>query len=235
MSDRPRRVIAFGVLDTLADLDGMLDAALRDEADLEHEAQRRRLIAAREAAERDLIEALEDWRPYREIFAESLAQAARRVGTPIGPATIARITGRLGALPVHPDAAAALPGLARLGEFALAGSLDPDDLAALAGRLPAAPAHVVGAAVVGAYPPEPDLLLALLHEMELDEDELLFVSARCERELFTAQDLGIEAAFIDRARQGVPEDLEVRWHVPSLDALFRRLSGRRRRRRAPRP
>lgn len=234
MNGPPRRVIAFGVLETLTDLRGMLDASLRDEAGIDGVAQRARLVAMREAAERELVDALDEYRPYREIFAESLAMAARRAGSPIGSGAIARMTDRLGALPVHPDAATALPSLARLADIALVSSLDPDDLAAFADRLAPTPAHTVGAAVVGAYPPEPDLLLALLHEMELDEEELLFVSARCEDELFTAHDLGIDAAFVDRSGRGVPEDLEVRWHVPSLDGLFRRLSGRRRRRRAPR-
>ncbi|RMF70809.1 MAG: hypothetical protein D6738_15255 [Acidobacteria bacterium] len=233
MSGGRRRVIACGVLDTLADLRGALDRALAEDLGVRAAAQRARILAGRDEAEDELLDSLEQWRPCREIVAESLAVACRREGLPAPAAALERVAARLGALEPLDDARRALPGLARAGELALVSALDPEDLAAFAGRLPVPVAHAVSARAVGAYPPEPDPLLALLHEMALDEDELLFVSARAERELYTAQDLGIEAAYVDRDGAGIPDELEVAHHVASLEALSRRLTGRRRRRRAP--
>ena len=95
--------------------------------------------------------------------------------------------------------------------------------------------RIVAAEDVGAFLPEQDHLLALLHELVIDEEELLHVSAQLEDDLETAQDLGIPAVYLNRRGEALPEELEVQLQVATLDELARRLGrskgGSRRRRR----
>ncbi len=78
-------------------------------------------------------------------------------------------------------------------------------------------------------------MMALLHEMELDEDVLLHVSSRFEEDLAAALDLGIDAAYVDRHRNPLPMDVEVKHAVPDLDKLAERLFRPARRGRGRRP
>lgn len=235
MSERlAPKVISFDLLGTLVDWDTGLDDALRVEGGIASAEQRRRLAAARLDAEWEIFENLEEFRAYRAIFAESVLAAARREGSMLGPSQAERIAATLPHWPPFGDVLDVLPKLARVAPLAIVSNCDRADLDVLIESLGAPIAHSISADRVEAYKPEPDHLLALLHEMEIDEEDLLHVSAFADYDLATAQDIGVAAAYLDRRGEPLPDDIEVALRVDSLDALFRRLTGRTRRRSAKR-
>ena len=219
----PPRVLSFDVLGTLVDWDRGLADALRRHARIEHPGLIETLLEERLDAEWDLLEELEEFRPYREIVAESLLAAARASGTILGPAQAEAVAATVGDWPPFPDAGPALAQLAERFPLALVSNADRDDLERLAEGLGAPFRHLVAAGDVQAFKPEPDHLLALLHELELEEEELLHVSAWPEYDLGVAQDLLVPAAYVNRRGEPLPEEVEVAFEVASMEALARRL------------
>jgi 2-haloacid dehalogenase len=229
MADAPR-VISFGCLGTLVDRDRGLDDALREHLGVEAEPQRVALIGAQRDAEWELIEGLETWRPFREILRDSLVVAGRRFGVPIAQARAEAVAATVGAWPLFDDVPGALAELAPRAPLALLPELEGPDLGRVLERLPVSFAHVVPAERVEAFRPEPDPWMALLHEMQLDEEELLHVASDVSEELFTTTDLGIPSVFINRAGGAPAEDVAYRFELSSMKALPARLYGSRTRR-----
>lgn len=226
------KLISFDCFGTLVDWQRGLEDALREHAGIANASQARRIFMARIDAEWELIEELEEFRPYRAILAESLVVAARREGTMLGSGQAERVAATITEWPPFDDVKEYLPKLALHLPLAVVSNCDRADLDRVLARLGAPFAHSISADHVMAYKPEPDHLLALLHETELDEEEVLHVSAHADYDLATAQDIGVPAVYLDRRREALPDDIDVALRVDSLEALFRRLTGRTRRRSA---
>jgi len=222
-------VLVCEVLGTLVDWDAGLAAGLEHEAGVEHPAQVRKIIARRWRAEWDLLDEVAEFRSYREVLAETLVSAAASSGTVVSRAAAGRIAASAGDWPLFVEVPAALKRLSRRFRIALTSNLDRDDLQKVAVRLGVAVAHIVSADDVQIYKPAPELVLALLHEMELDETEAIVVSGLADLDLYTAEDLGISAAFVNRASEDAPADLAVSVVVPDFAALAERLLPRPRR------
>ncbi len=235
MSEHPidTKVLAFDVYGTLVDWDRGLREALAREARIGG-LPAIGLLEARIAHERELEAELEEFRPYREILAESLVRAADATGLALEAAAAERIAASIAEWPLFPDVAEALPRLARRYRLAAVSNVDREDLERTLLRMPVPFAHAVPADHVGCYKPEPDHFLALMHEMVVDEHEVLAISAFPEYDLETATDLGIPAAYVDRRGRPLPEDVEVLHRVRDLAELAdrllrpRRQGGRRR-------
>lgn len=226
---RPQfEILSFGVFGTLVDRDAGLARGLAEHGAVAQPAQQAAIVSAFHDALWELADEVTEFRPYRALCEEALARAAARSGALLARKAAARIAESAGDWPLFPDAAPALRRLAERWPVALVSSYERADVVRVAGRLGVTPRRIVTAAYVEAYKPEPDLLLALLHELELDEYRLLHVGGVPEFDLFTAEDLGVPAAYVDRGGEGLPEDLSVAWHGPSLDALASFLT-------APRP
>lgn len=227
------RVVSFEPLGTLLDVRAGIDAGLADRAGIVHPGQREKILDEFADAEWELLDEVGEALPWREIVARALVRAASRAGSLLAPAAAQEIAAGLSAWPLFADAVPALRRIADRYKIAFVTHADRDDAAALAARLPVKIVHTVSAGDLEAYKPEPDLLLALLHELELDEDELLHVGSSPDYDLYTAEDIGVPSAFVDRDDAGLPEDLEVALHVKDLATLASALCDRRAGRGAP--
>ncbi len=221
MAPRPRpAVLSCGVFGTLVDRDAGLAQALAAHAGIAHAAQQQAIVEAWHDAAWELADELEEFRPYDELLEEALVRAAARSGALLARTAARAAVATAGEWPLFPDAGPALARFAAERQpLALVSNYPRAAVERVAARLNVTPRRIVTAVDVEAYKPEPDLLLALLHELEMDEDQLLHVAAIPEFDLFTAEDLGVPAAFVDRAGEGLPEDLAVTWRGPGLDAL----------------
>jgi FMN phosphatase YigB (HAD superfamily) len=162
------------------------------------------------------------------VLAETLVAAASSCGTLLTPASAGRIAASVGDWPLFPEVRDALRRLSRRFRIALTSNLDREDLQAVAARLGAPVAGVVAAEDLRIYKPAPELVLALLHELQLDETEALVISALPDLDLYTAEDLGVPAVFVNRAGEDAPDDLAVSLTVRDLGALADRLLPRSR-------
>ena len=89
-------------------------------------------------------------------------------------------------------------------------------------------AHAVSAGRVQCDLPEPDHLLALLHEMEREEEDLVYVTSNESLDLVTAAGLGIPVAWINAAGLPRPQEPEQLIEARDLPSLAERLLRRRR-------
>ncbi len=213
------RVASFDPFGTVIDGERGLAEAVRAATDTGDPQQLRLLAAARADAEWELIEQLEDYRPYRDVLAETLPGAAARAGITLSPEQARAIAGTLPEWPFYPDAAPALARIAARFALAFVTNLDRADWERIARRLPFPVARAVTSSDVLCYKPEADHLLALLHEMELDEEELLHVSASPQLDLATAEDLGIPGVFLDRSGEPLPEEITALATVSTMTEL----------------
>lgn len=213
------RVASFDLLGTIVDWERGLAGALRELAGVADPGQAGRLVAARADAEWELLESLEAYRPYREVFAESTRIAASRTGGALDAETARRIAETLPEWPFFVDALPALERIAGRLPVAIATNADRPEWERLAARFPFEIAHAVTSTDVEEYKPEADHLLALLHEMALDEEELLHASAFPEYDLVTAEDLGILRAYVDRYGEPLPDEVSVQVVVKDLAGL----------------
>lgn len=216
----PYKVLSFDCYGTLIDWEGGLARAAKQEMDLDDPSL---LIEARAEAEWEILEQLESFVPYRQIVSQSLLEAAQRTELSLEPSQAEAIASSVGRWPPFEDSVEALSRLARRFQLAIASNVDRMDLDGSLALLKAPFARCVTAEDVKCYKPEPDHLMALLHELELDEPEILHVSAYPHYDLMTATDLGIPVAFVNRHGLPLPEDLEPDWTARDLADLARQL------------
>jgi 2-haloalkanoic acid dehalogenase type II len=216
---RSVRVASFDLGGTLLDAERGLVEAVRDSLGGGDPARLRLLAAARADAELELLEELEDYRPYAEVLAETLLSAAPRAGLTITAEQARAVAATLPDWPFFEDAVPALERIAARFPVAFVTNADRADWERLARRLPFRAARAVTGSDVLCYKPEADHLLALLHELELDEEELLHVSALPELDLATAEDLGIPHAYLDRFGEPLPEEITALVTVKTMTEL----------------
>lgn len=216
---RSVRVASFDLGGTLLDAERGLVEAVRAALGGGDTAQLRLLAAARADAERELLEELEEYRPYTEVLAETLRGAAPRAGMTLSAEQARAVAATLPEWPFYDDALPALERIAARHPVAFVTNADRTDWEPIARRLPFRPARAVTSSDVLCYKPEADHLLALLHELELDEEELLHVSAFPEIDLATAEDLGIPRAYLDRFDEPLPEEITALVTVKTMTEL----------------
>lgn len=218
--------LGFSVFGTLVDADRGVAEALAACARVQHAPQQERIIDEWYPALGELVDDLEEFRPWHELVAESLVTAASRSGTILAAGDAARIAASAGDWPLFPDTSEALHRLAGEYRLAFVSNFERPVLEAVAARIGVPIGHMVTSSDVSAYKPEQDLLLALLHELSLDEDQILYCSAEPEGDLVTAVDLGIPCALINRRRLNPPEDIDLDLHLFDAGHLARRLLDR---------
>ena len=216
---RSVRVASFELGGTLLDAERGLIEAVRAALGGGDAAQLRFLAAARADAELELLEALEDFRPYAELLAETLQSAAPRAGLTLSAGQARAVAATLPEWPFFDDALPALERIAARYPVAFVTNADRADWERIERRLPFRPARAVTSSDVLCFKPEADHLLALLHELELDEEELLHVSALPELDLATAEDLGIPRAYLDRFDEPLPEEITALVTVKTMTEL----------------
>ncbi len=211
--------VSFDCYGTLIDWErGLLDA-LRAAMPGADDALVRRVVEVRGRLEWSLLEQLTDFRPYREILLETVLAASREVGAPLDPGPAERVASSIGRWPPFPEVPAALARLGTRYGIAIASNVDRADLSATLGVLGLVDVPCVTAEDVLCYKPEPDHLMALVHELGVDESELLHASAYPEYDLETARDLGIPCAYVNRLGRPLPAEIEAAVTVANLAEL----------------
>ncbi|MBP7147859.1 MAG: HAD family hydrolase [Acidobacteria bacterium] len=222
MPATPFRVISFDCFGTLVDARAGLRAALAGE--IPGAGSRIELLLGALADRMwEALEELEEFRPHRDLLAGCLVEAGRAAGLELPADAAARVAASCGSWPLYPDAPAALATLAGRWPIAVISNAGAEDLGRIVARLGVAVAKSISSDHVGSFKPEPDHFLALLHEMELDEEQLLHVSASPEFDLQTVEDLGIPRAYVDRDGRGLPEEITATLRFRDLGGLARRL------------
>lgn len=216
---RSVRVVCFELGGTLLDAETGLVEALRRVLG-GGDPQRLKLLAALRADEElERIEQLEEYLPYADLFASTLQAAAPRAGIVMTEAQAREVAGSLSEWPFFEDALAALERISTRFPIAFVTNMDRPAWERLARRIPLRIERAVTSSEVLCFLPEADHLLALLHELELDETELLHVSAHGELDLATAEDLGIPRAYLDRRGEPLPEEVSAQITVRTMTEL----------------
>ncbi len=213
------RVASFDLLGTIVDWERGLSNALQGVVGVADPRHSRLLVAARADAEWELLESLEAYRPYREVLEESIRRAAARTGLPLAEDAARRVAETLPDWPFFPDAVPALARIAARLPVAIVTNADRPEWERLSARFPFRVSHAVTSTDVEEYKPEADHLLALLHEMALDEEELLHASSFPDYDLVTAEDLGVLRAYVDRHGEPLPGEVTVQVVVKDLAGL----------------
>jgi FMN phosphatase YigB (HAD superfamily) len=177
-----------------------------------------------ELAERD-----EPYRPWQELLAEALALGAEAGGLSLAPEAVRRAAASTPSWPPFPEAVEALELLSARFPLAVVANGERAVLEAALGAFPfdLGEARLVCSADLESHKPAPDTFLAALHELELDEEELFFLSDDPERDLVTLHDLGVPAGWIRRGAGELPEEVAVSLREPDLLRAARRLTGAR--------
>ena len=153
---RSVRVASFELGGTLLDAERGLIEAVRAALGGGDAAQLRFLAAARADAELELLEALEDFRPYAELFAETLQSAAPRAGLTLSAGQARAVAATLPEWPFFDDALPALERIAARYPVAFVTDADRGDWDRLARRLPFRVERAVTSSEVLCFEPEAD-------------------------------------------------------------------------------
>ena len=144
------RWVTFDCYGTLADWNACMLGALQPAAG-GHAAS---LLAAYHRAE-SILEARQEWRPYREILTDGLGMAARRSGIAVTPEQEVAFVAAWPQMQVFPDVAEALGTLASFGwRLAILTNCDDDLFAATSACLPVPFELLVTAEQVRSYKPD---------------------------------------------------------------------------------
>lgn len=222
---RSIRCLSFDCYGTLVDWNRGLSEALFQVLKRRGQLLPSGLIDAIHAAEWERLVELEEFIPYRQLLAASVRAGSQSRGVTLSEAEAEEVAASIGSWQPFADTAAALRRLAARWPLAVLSNVDRADLDLTLALIDVPIAHRVTAEDVQCFKPEPDHLLALLHERELEPEELLHVSAYAQFDLAAAEDLGVPSAYIDRRGEPLPEDVSVTLTVPNLTALADRLLG----------
>ncbi len=212
--------ITFDCYGTLIDWNRGIEGAVASVPALRglSDEDRRSIRARREAIELERY-LPKGYRPYREILAESLREAAREEGVEVPRDQAEAFASSMGSWPPHADSP---EGLARLREkFRLAILSNVDRATLLASvRLLGVPFDLlVTAEDVRSYKPARAHFDRALAELRLRPDQVLHVSYTAEHDLLPAQTLGIPTAWVRRYGVSLPSAAKPRFAVPDLLAL----------------
>jgi 2-haloalkanoic acid dehalogenase type II len=240
----PRRVkcITFDCYGTLIDWHGGIEKSLLALPALGGDlAAVRRLLAMREEIERGLItgvvelpnednpeESYEtpEYRPYREILADSLMMAARDAGIPLSEGDARAVADGMAGWEPFPDTRGALEQIGKLHPIGILSNAEESVIAETIRRIGIRFDLVVTAEKVEAYKPAPDHWYAAMHELEADEHEILHLAASPFHDLETATLLGIPCVYINRAGYPLGEEASPLFEVPDLAAAAARIESR---------
>lgn len=182
-------------------------------------AERRRAIRVRREAvelERHLGRG---YRPYLEILAASLVEAAREEGVDVSEGESRAFAASMGSWPFHPDAPEGLKRLRKRFRLAILSNVDRATLLETVRRLGVPFDLLVTAEDVRSYKPALPHFERALSELRLAPEAVLHVSYAAEHDLRPAAQLGIPTAFVRRGSATLPPDVRPRVVVQDLVSL----------------
>jgi FMN phosphatase YigB (HAD superfamily) len=219
----PYEAVAFAGFGTLVDRDRGLATALARVSGATDPQRLKAFADAFEPAEAARIAELEEFAGYEGLLRLALRDAGSEAGIALDGPPLEQLVASIASWPLYEDARRALPRLSERFRLAVVTQLDTGVAERLLAPLGTKLDVIVGADRVGCFRPEPDHLMALVHELELDEDQLLLVGADPDLDLHTAAGLGIPTAYLDRFGMHLPEEVEPAMTVGDLDQLADRL------------
>ena len=196
------------------------------------------LVAGREEIEKGLIvsapalpaqdspeETFEapEYRPYREILAESIRTAARELGVEIAVEDAQRAAATMPAWSPFPDTRNALREIRKMCKVAILSNVEEEVIAETVKTLGVPFDLVVTAERVESYKPAPDHWYAAMHELEADEEELFHLAASPFHDLETATLLGIPCGYVNRSGYPIGPEARPLFEVPDLAGAAARL------------
>jgi 2-haloacid dehalogenase len=194
------RWLTFDCFGTIADWNTCMLGALDPVAGVHAAA----LLTAYHRAE-SILEARPGWRPYREILADGLGLAARRVGLPLEKEQAEVFADAWPSMPVFPDVAEALGTLASFGwRLAVLTNCDDDLFAETSARLPVSFDLVVTAEQVRSYKPDLAHFRKFAEITGATPANWIHVANSWVHDIAPAARMGLRSVWVDRDHTGHP-------------------------------
>jgi 2-haloacid dehalogenase len=194
------RWLTFDCYGTIADWNTCMLGALQPIAGAHAET----LLAAYHKAE-SIIEALPQWRPYRDVLTDALALAARRSGVSVRPEQAVAFVEAWPSMPVFPDVADALNALVSQGwRLAILTNCDDDLFAETSGRLPVPFDVVVTAQQVRSYKPDLAHFRKFAEMTGATPANWIHVANSWVHDVLPAARMGLRSVWVDRDHTGHP-------------------------------
>ena len=194
------RWLTFDCYGTIADWNACMLGALQPIAGA-HAAS---LLAAYHRAE-SILEARQEWRPYREILTDGLSMAARRSGIAVTPEQAGAFVAGWREMQVFPDVAEALGTLASLGwRLAILTNCDDDLFAATSASLPVPFEVVVTAEQVRSYKPDLGHFRTFAEMTGATPANWIHVANSWVHDILPAARMGLRSVWVDRDHTGHP-------------------------------
>jgi 2-haloacid dehalogenase len=189
------RVLTFDCYGTLIDWEAGILAALRSaiDGDVATDEQLLEAYASNEAA----AEA-QEWRPYREILANSLADVCLFHGTQPTPEQFASFGGSVADWPAFPDSAAALARLRGRFDLGVITNCDDDLFAFSNSKLGEPFRWVVTAQQARSYKPSTNNFEIAFERIGLPKDSIVHVAQSLFHDHVPAKQLGLKTVWINR-------------------------------------
>jgi 2-haloalkanoic acid dehalogenase type II len=171
-----------------------------------------------------------DYRPYREILAESLFLAAERLGAPLTDDAAEKAAATMPRWKPFADTRAALEEIRKLAPIAILSNVEEEVIRESIAAIGVPFDLVITAERVESYKPAPDHWYAIMHELEADEEEIFHLAASPFHDLETASLLGIRSGFINRGKVPLLPEATPSFEVPDLASavpFMRRLAYRK--------
>jgi 2-haloacid dehalogenase len=194
------RWLTFDCYGTIADWNTCMLGALDPVAG----AQAAPLLAAYHRAE-SILEARPAWRPYREVLADGLGLAARRLGVPLEDGQAGAFAGAWPSMPIFPDVAEALGTLTSFGwRLAVLTNCDDDLFAETSAKLPVPIELVVTAEQVRSYKPDLGHFRKFAELTGATPANWIHIANSWVHDIAPAARMGLRSVWVDRDHTGHP-------------------------------
>lgn len=164
-----------------------------------------------------------DYRPYRAILADSIEAACRESGTDVSSEEAERAAATMPNWEPFPDTKAALEAIKSKFKVGILSNVENEVIEASIRKIGVSFDLLVTAEMVESYKPSPDHWYAAMHELTLDEDEILHLAASPFHDLETATLLGVPCGYVNRSGAALLPEAKPLFTVPDLASAARRL------------
>jgi len=165
----------------------------------------------------------EPWRPYREIVAVSVQGALSRQGFILPDGEAQAVAEGIGDWSPFADTCEALKSLGQGRRLCLVSNVDAVDLGKSVEKLGVEFTTLVTAEEVRSYKPDPAHFHEVLQRLELPRHEVLHVAQSLYHDVVPVARMGLDAAWINRLGEALPQGAGPRFQFSDLAGLARHL------------
>jgi 2-haloalkanoic acid dehalogenase type II len=166
-----------------------------------------------------------DYRPYREILAESILLTCDVEGIELDPAEAQSAAATMSEWEPFADTREALEEIRSRFPVAILSNVEDEVIASAIRKLGIPFDLVITAQKVESYKPSPDHWYAAMHELEADEEELFHLAASPFHDLETATLLGIPCGYVNRSGHPLLPEADPLFTVKDMKSAAARLKG----------